>query len=64
MKPAVGLCDGCTFRRLVKNRRGSIFLLCQRSEEDPRYPKYPPLPVLTCRGFKVVADAHAGEAEA
>ena len=47
----VGLCVTCTFVRRVENRRGSVFYLCDRSREDARFPKYPPLPVLTCPGF-------------
>ncbi len=51
ISPDVGLCSACTFARRVENRRGSVFYLCDRSAEDPRYPKYPPLPVLKCAGF-------------
>ena len=47
----VGLCSTCSFVRLVENRRGSVFYRCGRAAEDPRFPKYPPLPVLTCPGF-------------
>ena len=51
ISPEVGLCSTCTSARRVENRRGSVFYRCARSAEDPRYPKYPPLPVLTCPGF-------------
>ena len=51
----VGLCSTCTFARRIENRRGSIFYRCALSTEDTRFPKYPPLPVLTCPGF-VAAD--------
>ncbi len=47
----LGLCAGCSHRREIRNRRGSTFHLCNRSRTDPRYPRYPPLPVLTCEGF-------------
>lgn len=47
-----GLCDRCRHRRMVGNRRGSLFLLCRLSAEDARYPRYPPLPVLACSGFE------------
>jgi hypothetical protein len=35
----------------VKNTRGSTFSLCERSREDPAYPRYPRLPVLECVGY-------------
>jgi hypothetical protein len=47
-----GLCAGCAHKRDVKNTRGSTFLLCERSREDPAYPRYPRLPVLECRGYE------------
>ena len=47
----VGLCEGCRFRHWVISGRGSRFLRCQRSFDDPSYPRYPQLPVLTCDGF-------------
>ena len=50
--PAAGLCDTCQHRRLVPNTRGSVFSLCVRSRTDPRYPRYPSLPVLTCPGHE------------
>ena len=51
LNPEVGLCGACVSVRLVENRRGSVFYRCGLSEEDPRFTKYPPLPVLTCPGF-------------
>ena len=44
----VGLCATC--RHLKRNRsdRGSVFYYCRKSETDPAFPKYPPLPVLAC----------------
>lgn len=47
----LGLCAGCSHRREIRNRRGSVFHLCNRSRTDPRFPRYPPLPVLACEGF-------------
>jgi hypothetical protein len=37
--------------RIVDTRKGSRFYLCELSEADPRFPKYPPLPVLRCIGY-------------
>jgi hypothetical protein len=59
--PAAGLCDTCRHQRLVRNTRGSIFSLCERSREDPAYPRYPRLPVHDCAGYEpAVHDATEG----
>jgi hypothetical protein len=47
-----GLCSSCAHGRVVTSSRGSVFLLCQRSSADPRFPRYPALPVLACRGYE------------
>jgi hypothetical protein len=47
-----GLCDACRFQRVVRTTRGSRFSLCERSKHDPRFAKYPPVPVLACPGFE------------
>ncbi len=49
----IGLCATCRHARVVRNRRGSAFWLCGRSATDPRFPKYPPLPVRTCPGHEI-----------
>ena len=36
----------------MKNDRGSVFLLCERSLTDSTFPKYPRLPVVECRGYE------------
>ena len=46
-----GLCETCAFCRLIRSDRGSVFYQCQRSFTDSSFPKYPPLPVLECRGY-------------
>jgi hypothetical protein len=51
-RPAAGLCENCRHQRLVPNSRGSVFSLCERSREDPAYPRYPRIPVLICPGFE------------
>ena len=56
---ARGLCDSCRHQRLVPNTRGSVFSLCQRSREDPDFPRYPRLPVLSCPGFQPRPDRPA-----
>ncbi len=47
-----GLCGSCINARVLKNRRGSRFYLCELSRTDPRFPKYPPLPVIVCPGYQ------------
>lgn len=54
--PPTGLCDSCAHRKAVGNRRGSRFTLCLRSQADPRFPRYPPLPVLRCAGYEKGAE--------
>ncbi len=47
-----GLCGRCKHHRVVGNRKGSRFYLCERAKEDPEYARYPSLPVLECRGYE------------
>jgi hypothetical protein len=47
-----GLCADCVYARSVKSRRGSVFLLCELSARDPKFQKYPRLPVLSCPGYE------------
>jgi hypothetical protein len=49
---AAGLCATCRWMRRVSNRRGSVFYRCARADTDPRFPRYPPLPVVTCAGYE------------
>jgi hypothetical protein len=49
---AVGLCAACRHVRMLRSDRGSLFYQCQRSFADSAFPRYPPLPVLHCRGFE------------
>lgn len=53
--PPAGLCGSCASVRIVETRKGSRFFLCQLSETDPRFPKYPRIPVLRCAGFAPIA---------
>jgi hypothetical protein len=50
--PEPGLCASCINVRIIENKRGSRFFMCQLSRTDPRFPKYPPLPVLKCVGYQ------------
>ena len=46
------LCESCVRMREVVTPKGSRFLLCQLSQTNPAYPKYPPQPVLRCHGYQ------------
>jgi hypothetical protein len=58
----LGLCATCRHARRVASARGSVFSLCARSADDPRFAKYPRLPVLRCAGFEP-REARSGETE-
>ena len=47
----VGLCESCAHSRKVQAAR-SEFWFCERSRTDRSFPRYPRLPVLTCRGYE------------
>ncbi len=49
--PGAGLCNECRHQQIVTTRR-SRFSLCGRSRDDPRFPRYPVLPVWRCVGFE------------
>ncbi len=48
----VGLCTSCRHARVQRNGRGSAFWRCERAENEPRFLRYPPLPVLACSGHE------------
>lgn len=60
--PLVGLCSICRHHRVTGNRRGSTFHLCERSRGDPRFRRYPPLPIIRCPGFEPGATDHEDSA--
>ena len=51
----VGLCASCVHANRITSSKMSIFYLCRLSETDPRFPKYPALPVLECDGYQRIA---------
>jgi hypothetical protein len=55
----IGLCLACRYVRAVKSARGSRFYQCRLAEHDPRFPKYPRLPVLACAGYEPSADSRS-----
>ncbi len=48
---SIGLCATCRHARLIQSSHGSTFYLCRLSDTDPRFAKYPRLPVLRCAGY-------------
>ena len=57
---ARGLCADCTYAEAITSSKGSEFVLCRLSYSDPRFPRYPRLPVLACadtrRGHRAAHD--------
>jgi hypothetical protein len=53
-----GLCGRCAHAETVVSVRGSTFSLCRLSETDPRFARYPVLPVTACAGY---SEALAGD---
>ncbi len=47
------LCQSCTHCKEIVTGKGSRFLLCQLSQTDSRYSKYPPQPVVRCGGYEL-----------
>ena len=46
------LCETCAWMREIVTPKGSRFLLCQLSQTNPAYPKYPPQPVVQCDDYQ------------
>jgi hypothetical protein len=59
--PNPGLCADCVFSRVVDSGR-SVFYMCQRALRDPRFRKYPPLPVVSCWGYQRTGEGGGGGA--
>jgi hypothetical protein len=51
-----GLCAVCRHLLLLTSPR-SVFVRCALAVSDPRFPRYPALPVLACPGFTPDPDA-------
>jgi hypothetical protein len=50
--PAAGLCASCRHVTVVVTDRGRAFVRCRRSVDDPRFLRYPVLPVIACPGYE------------
>ena len=53
----VGLCARCRHARTQTTKRDSTFWRCLRADTDPRFVRYPALPVRECPGFEVKPQA-------
>jgi hypothetical protein len=51
----VGLCLKCKHVEVIATSRQTTFYLCRLSRVDPRFRKYPALPVLVCSGHEPLA---------
>ena len=58
-----GLCATCGHVETIRSDRGSVFLRCKLSDTDPRFPKYPTLPVVECSGWDSVRHSERGPRE-
>lgn len=56
----IGLCGICRYRRTQASKRGGVFYRCARADDDPSFPRYPPLPVLRCSGHEPGEPAREG----
>ena len=63
MPDRVGLCLRCSNVKVVLSDRGSVFYCCRLSFVDPRFVKYPVLPVLTCDGYMQASHQNLDDAE-
>jgi hypothetical protein len=48
---------------VIRTTRGSRFSLCELSKTNSDFPRYPRLPVLSCRGFQERAEGNAEHQE-
>ena len=45
--------------RIVTSARGSQFILCRKSQDDPRFKKYPPQPIARCGGYELALQVNS-----
>lgn len=60
----VSLCPSCSFAKEIISGKGIRFLLCEKSQTDERFPKYPRQPVIRCHAFvekKGDSESHRGK---
>jgi hypothetical protein len=52
ISPHVGLCASCQHVKIIQSSKGSFFIMCGRAKTDPRFSKYPVLPMMRCPGYE------------
>ena len=55
----VGLCRTCAHSRQVPSRT-TLFWMCGLAATDPRFPRYPRLPVVRCAGYRQASSSENG----
>jgi hypothetical protein len=48
---SAGLCASCMHARTIESSKGATFIRCELSFTDPRFVRYPRLPVVRCEGY-------------
>ena len=56
--PPAGLCERCRHARVIRTPR-SAFWLCSLAAADPRFERYPRLPVRACAGFLALPEGES-----
>jgi len=52
IRATAGLCGRCRHAVVRPTRRGTVYLRCGLAAVDPRFAKYPRLPVERCPGYQ------------
>jgi hypothetical protein len=52
LSPTIGLCAACQHVKVIKSAKDCFFVMCGLAKTNPRFEKYPVLPVLRCSGYK------------
>jgi hypothetical protein len=52
-----GLCGDCRHARVTRSARGGEFVRCRLADREPRFRRYPALPVRACEGYQPAGDA-------
>jgi hypothetical protein len=47
-----GLCATCAHAKIIPSDRGSRYYMCRLSLTDPRFARYPVIPVVACSGYR------------
>ena len=48
----IGLCASCRHADVIASSKGATFYRCMLSATDPRFRRYPVLPVRSCIGYQ------------